>query len=68
MQFLKISPDFLLTKLFAYVKISYVANADVAELAYALDSGSSESNFLWVQVPSSAPSLLKLKLERAFFF
>ena len=29
--------------------------ADVAELADALDSGSSESNFIWVQVPSSAP-------------
>ena len=31
--------------------------ADVAELADALDSGSSESNFMWVQVPSSAPKL-----------
>ncbi len=30
--------------------------ADVAELADALDSGSSESNFIWVQVPSSAPT------------
>ena len=30
-------------------------NADVAELADALDSGSSESNFMWVQLPSSAP-------------
>ena len=30
--------------------------ADVAELADALDSGSSEGNFMWVQVPSSAPS------------
>ena len=29
--------------------------ADVAELADALDSGSSESDFIWVQVPSSAP-------------
>ena len=29
--------------------------ADVAELADALDSGSSESNFMWVQLPSSAP-------------
>ena len=27
----------------------------MAELADALDSGSSESNFIWVQVPSSAP-------------
>ena len=35
-----------------------VANADVAELADALDSGSSESNFMWVQVPSSAPKHL----------
>ena len=30
--------------------------ADVAELADALDSGSSESNFMWVQVPSLAPN------------
>ena len=30
--------------------------ADVAELADALDSGSSESDFIWVQVPSSAPN------------
>ena len=29
--------------------------ADVAELADALDSGSSECKFMWVQVPSSAP-------------
>ena len=28
----------------------------MAELADALDSGSSESNFMWVQVPSSAPN------------
>ena len=27
----------------------------MAELADALDSGSSDSNILWVQVPSSAP-------------
>ena len=31
-------------------------SADVAELADALDSGSSEGNFIWVQVPSSAPA------------
>ena len=30
--------------------------ADVAELADALDSGSSGSNTVWVQVPSSAPT------------
>ncbi len=30
--------------------------ADVAELADAPDSGSGESNFIWVQVPSSAPA------------
>ena len=29
--------------------------ADVAKLANALDSGSSGSNTVWVQVPSSAP-------------
>ena len=31
--------------------------ADVAELADALDSGSSESDFIWVRVPSSAPNI-----------
>ena len=40
-------------------------SADVAELADALDSGSSEGNFIWVQVPSSAPSLGQL--TEAFF-
>ena len=30
-------------------------NAGVAELADAQDSGSCESNFMWVQVPSPAP-------------
>ncbi len=30
--------------------------ADVAEMADALDSGSSESDFIWVRVPSSAPN------------
>ena len=37
------------------VKVRGLYFADVAELADALDSGSSESNFIWVQVPSSAP-------------
>ena len=32
----------------------YTFFAEVAELADALDSGSSESNFMWVQVPSPA--------------
>ena len=41
--------------LFMAVKAVHI-NADVAELADALDSGSSESNFMWVQVPSSAPN------------
>ena len=50
----------LLTSSLAYAKIRYVLTrerqyADVAELADALDSGSSEGNFIWVQVPSSAP-------------
>ena len=38
-------------------RISNVENthAGVAELADALDSGSSESNFMWVQVSSPAP-------------
>ena len=43
------------------VKIK-AAYAGVAELADALDSGSSESNFMWVQVPSPAPSLNSLNL------
>ena len=34
----------------------YKKYADVAELADALDSGSSGGNFIWVQVPSSAPT------------
>ena len=51
----------LLTSSLAYAKIRYVLTrerqyADVAELADALDSGSSEGNFVWVQVPSSAPA------------
>ena len=43
-----------LNMLFMTAKAVHI-NADVAELADALDSGSSESNFMWVQVPSSAP-------------
>ena len=45
--------------------------ADVAELADALDSGSSESNFIWVQVPSSAPYRNNTNPEQSrfvFFF
>ena len=45
--------------------------ADVAELADALDSGSSESNFIWVQVPSSAPDRNNTNLDESrfvFFF
>ena len=43
--------------------------ADVAELADALDSGSSESNFIWVQVPLSAPnSRNPNRLGSDFFF
>ena len=41
--------------------------ADVAELADALDSGSSESNFIWVQVPSSAPNRKKPNHKVRFF-
>ena len=37
------------------VKFKGTIYADVAELADALDSGSSECKFMWVQVPSSAP-------------
>ena len=51
----------LLTSSLAYAKIRYVLTrerqyADVAELADALDSGSSGGNSIWVQVPSSAPN------------
>ena len=37
--------------------------ADVAELADALDSGSSSLKRVWVQIPSSAPKKA-LKVER----
>ena len=36
--------------------VGSIKYADVAELADALDSGSSGGNFIWVQVPSSAPT------------
>ena len=42
--------------------------ADVAELADALDSGSSEGNFMWVQVPSSAPSRSRCKDGADFLY
>ena len=45
-----------------------ILHADVAELADALDSGSSESNFIWVQVPSSAPKIKKEGLSLFFDF
>ena len=48
-----------------FLLILAIENADVAELADALDSGSSESNFIWVQVPSSAPTK---KRASALFF
>ena len=40
--------------------------ADVAELADALDSGSSSLKRVWVQIPSSAPKSFKLRLEALF--
>ena len=40
--------------------------ADVAELADALDSGSSSLKRVWVQIPSSAPKSFKLWLEALF--
>ena len=45
--------NFILIDKFAEMR--FYKFADVAELADALDSGSSESNFMWVQLPSSAP-------------
>ena len=42
--------------------------ADVAELADALDSGSSEGNFMWVQVPSSAPGRSRCKDGADFLY
>ena len=45
-----------------------IKNADVAELADALDSGSSESNFIWVQVPSSAPKIEDGDIPCPLFF
>ena len=40
--------------------------APVAELADALDSGSSSLKRVWVQIPSSAPKSFKLWLEALF--
>ena len=42
--------------------------ARVAELADALDSGSSEGNFMWVQVPSSAPGRSRCKDGADFLY
>ena len=43
--------------------------ADVAELADALDSGSSESDFIWVRVPSSAPnSIVRTQSNQGSYF
>ena len=52
-----------------YVFLLDLQYADVAELADALDSGSSESNFMWVQVPSPAPQTRHTLLVcRVFLF
>ena len=42
--------------------------ADVAELADALDSGSSSLKRVWVQIPSSAPNPEGLRFRDFFFF
>ena len=49
------------------VSSKQVIYADVAELADALDSGSSECKFMWVQVPSSAPAVRTLITFGLFF-
>ena len=41
--------------------------ADVAELADALDSGSSSLKRVWVQIPSSAPKACDIKNVIGFF-
>ena len=46
----------------------YFMHADVAELADALDSGSSGSNTVWVQVPSSAPRRRRLRSAAIAFY
>ena len=40
----------------------------MAELADALDSGSSDSNVIWVQVPSSAPKAAERKFCGFFVY
>jgi ABC-type proline/glycine betaine transport system permease subunit len=52
--------------IFTYVILS-IADAAVAELADALDSGSSGSNLVGVQVPFAAPTIYKYQgLEGLF--
>jgi hypothetical protein len=50
--------------------ICIVINADMAELADALDSGSSEGNFVQVQILLSAPALklVTVRVCRFYFF
>ena len=42
--------------------------AEVAELADALDSGSSECKFMWVQVPSPAPNKSEMRCVSDFLY
>ena len=55
----------------AVTQKNQIKYADVAELADALDSGSSESDFIWVRVPSSAPDRNNTNIDKlrfVFFF
>jgi|YelNatPaOPRAMG01_1025707.scaffolds.fasta_scaffold04755_10 hypothetical protein len=43
--------------------MQFRVNAGVAELADALDSGSSDRKVVWVQVPSPAIKIVGVKLD-----
>ena len=57
----------VLTTICDYAMISKSQNAEVVELADALDSKSCMGNHVWVRVPPSAPNKNAV-LEAAFLF